>query len=254
MDNARSQDGPVTQDARMTGEPGRKLHPLPLRIMHWLNALAILILIGSGWTIYNAQPVVPTIRFPEWLSIGGEPSVAFKLNGDGGYGGALQWHFAAMWLLVLNGLAYLAYGVVAGRFRAKFFPIRPAEVIADIRKALRFDLRHDDVTVYNAVQRLLYVGVILAIIVQVAAGLALWKPVQFSNLVWLMGGFQGVRMVHFLGMDAICLFLGVHILLALIVPRTIAAMVTGGPEIARKPPHTEAEATDVILPATGALS
>jgi thiosulfate reductase cytochrome b subunit len=209
----------------------RRLHPLPLRIMHWLNALAMLMLIGSGWTIYNAQPVVPAIRFPEWLTMGGDPEVSFRLNGDGGYGGALQWHFAAMWLLVLNGLAYLGYGLATGRFRRKFFPIKPAEVLVEISKALRFDLGHADITVYNAVQKLLYVGVILVIILQVAAGLALWKPVQFSNLVWLMGGFQGVRMVHFLGMGAIVGFLAIHVLLALIVPRTIVAMVTGGPRV-----------------------
>nr|WP_210179681.1 cytochrome b/b6 domain-containing protein [Bosea sp. PAMC 26642] len=218
-------------EARMRA---RRLHPLPLRLMHWLNALAMLMLIGSGWTIYNAQPVVPAIRFPEWLTMGGDPEISFRLNGDGGYGGALQWHFAAMWLLVLNGLAYLGYGIATGRFRRKFFPIRPADVAAEIAKALRFDLGHADITLYNAVQKLLYVGVILVIILQVAAGLALWKPVQFSNLVWLMGGFQGVRMVHFLGMGAIVGFLVIHVLLALIVPRTIAAMVTGGPRIIEK--------------------
>lgn len=209
----------------------RRLHPLPLRLMHWLNALGMLMLIGSGWTIYNAQPVVPAIRFPEWLTMGGDPEISFRLNGDGGFGGALQWHFAAMWLLVLNGLAYLCYGIATGRFQRKFFPIRPAEVVGEIAKALRFDLSHADITVYNAVQKLLYVGVILVIILQVAAGLALWKPVQFSNLVWLMGGFQGARMVHFLGMGAIVGFLSIHVLLALIVPRTIAAMVTGGPRV-----------------------
>jgi thiosulfate reductase cytochrome b subunit len=232
----------------------QRLHPLPLRIMHWLNAIAMLMLIGSGWTIYNGQPVVPAIRFPEWLGLGGDPAVSFRLNGDGGFGGALQWHFAAMWLLVLNGLAYLGYGVTTGRFRRKFLPIRLREVIEEIARALRFDLSHADITVYNAVQKLLYVGVILVIVLQVAAGLALWKPVQFSGLVWLMGGFQGVRMVHFLGMAAIVGFLGVHVLLALIVPRTIVAMVTGGPRIAAAPDAVVASDADVIpLPSQGHL-
>lgn len=227
---------------------GRRLHPLPLRIMHWLNAVAMLILIGSGWAIYNAVPVVPAIQFPEWLLVGGDPETAFRLNGDGGFGGAMQWHFAAMWLLVVNGLAYLGYGIASGRFRRKFFPIRPAEVAAEIGKALRFDLSHTDITLYNAVQKLLYVGVILVIILQVVAGLALWKPVQFSNLVWLMGGFQGVRTVHFLGMGAIVGFLCIHVLLALIVPRTIAAMVTGGPRIIEE--SSAASETIDVQPAT----
>lgn len=225
MDISQPQEG-AAMPART-----RRLHPVPVRIMHWLNALAMLVLIGSGWAIYNAQPVLPAIRFPESLTMGGDPEIAFRLNGDGGFGGALQWHFAAMWLLVLNGLAYLGYGIATGRFRQKFFPIRPREVVEEIARALRFDLSHADITLYNAVQKLLYVGVILVIVLQVAAGLVLWKPVQFSNLTWLMGGFQGVRMVHFLGMAAIVGFLCVHVLLALIVPRTIVAMVTGGPHI-----------------------
>jgi thiosulfate reductase cytochrome b subunit len=212
--------------------PRHPLHPLTLRVMHWLNALAMLVLIGSGWAIYNAQPVFPAIRFPEWLTMGGDGAVAYRLNGDAGFGGALQWHFAAMWLLVVNGLAYLGYGIATGRFARKLFPIRPREVAAEIAKALRFDLSHADITAYNAVQKLLYVGVILVVVLQVAAGLALWKPVQFSNVVWLMGGFQGVRTVHFLCMAAIVGFLAIHVLLALIVPRTIAAMITGGPDIA----------------------
>ena len=210
----------------------RRLHPLPLRIMHWLNALAVVVMIASGGAIYNGHAVIPAIHFPEWLTIGGEPEIAYRLNGDGGFGGALQWHFAAMWLLVLNGLFYLGYGVATGRFRAKFFPIRTGEVVTELRRALRFDLSHADITLYNAVQKLLYVGVILVLIVQTMAGLALWKPVQFSSLVSLMGGFQGVRLVHFVGMAAIIGFLTIHVLLALLVPRTLVAMVMGGPRIA----------------------
>lgn len=216
-------------------EPGRKLHPAPLRIMHWVNAFAILIMIGSGWAIYNPQPIFPSIKFPAFLLIGGDPATSFKLNGDGGYGGALQWHFAAMWLVVLNGVAYILYGLASGRFWRKLLPISPSEVVTEVGKALSFDLKHDDITKYNAVQKLLYIGIILTLILQVTAGLALWKPVQFSGVVWLLGGFQGVRLVHFLGMSAICLFLVIHVSLALIVPRTLVAIVTGGPRIPDEP-------------------
>ena len=209
----------------------RKLHPVPIRVMHWLNAIATIILIGSGWTIYNDQPLFSWIRFPYELTMGGEPEIAYKLHGDAGFGGATAWHFAAMWLLFFNGIAYLVYGIVTHRFLSKLFPIRPRDVVHEIGKALRFDLKHDDITHYNAVQKLLYLGVIAALIVQVLAGIALWKPVQFSGLVWLMGGFQGVRLVHFLGMIAICLFLVVHVSLALLVPRTLLAIFTGGPRV-----------------------
>lgn len=197
----------------------RPLHPWPLRVMHWINALAMVLLIGSGWKIYNDEVLFGWLHFPDWMTIGGEAQ------------GALQWHFFAMWILMLNGLAYLAYGFATGRFRAKFLPIRIAEFVGDVRDALALRLSHTDITRYNAVQKLLYTGIILVIVVQVLSGWAIWKPVQLSELVPLFGGFQGARLVHFLGMAAIVGFLVIHVALALIVPRTIGAMITGGPEV-----------------------
>jgi thiosulfate reductase cytochrome b subunit len=136
-----------------------------------------------------------------------------------------------MWIMMINGLAYLGYGIATGRFRRKLLPIHPREVLANIRDALRFRLAHDDITRYNAVQKLLYVGIILVICVQVLSGLVVWKPIQFSELASLFYDFQGARLVHFLGMAAIVIFLVVHVALALIVPKTIGAMITGGPEV-----------------------
>jgi thiosulfate reductase cytochrome b subunit len=196
-----------------------KLHPLSLRIMHWINALAMIIMIGSGWKIYEDEVLFGWLHFPEWMTIGGEAQ------------GALQWHFFAMWILMINGLFYLGYGLLSGRFRRKLWPISPRQIIADIGSALRFRLSHDDITHYNAVQRLLYAGIILVIIVQVISGLAVWKPMQFSELASLFYDFQGSRLVHFLGMAAIVMFLVVHVMLALLVPKTIGAMVTGGPRV-----------------------
>ena len=196
----------------------RRLHPLALRIMHWVNALAMILMIGSGWEIYNDEVIFGWLHFPHWMTIGGGPE------------GALQWHFAAMWLLMLNGLCYLAYGFLTGRFR-KLLPISPRQVIADLRAALAFRLAHDDITHYNAVQKLLYAGVIAIIIVQVLSGFAVWKPMQLSELAALFGSFQGARLVHFIGMALIVGFLVVHVALALVVPKTIAAMITGGPVV-----------------------
>ena len=146
-------------------------------------------------------------------------------------GGALQWHFAAMWLLVVNGLVYVTLGLVSGRFRRKLLPIWPRQIIAEAIAALRFRLKHDDITHYNAVQRIMYVGIILIGIVQVLSGLAIWKPVQFQSLLVLFHDFQTARLAHFVGMTAICAFLVVHVLLALVVPKTIVAMITGGPKV-----------------------
>ena len=190
------------------------IHPLWVRVTHWINALAMLMMIGSGWQIYNASPLFG-FEFPSQIALGNWLA------------GALLWHFAAMWLLVINGLVYLTLGIATGRFRRKLFPIRPAEVIRDLLAALRGRLAHDDLSVYNAVQRLLYVGVILAGFVIVLSGLSIWKPVQFQVLTSFFGGFDTARYVHFGAMAAIVAFLVVHVALAVLVPKSLRAMVVG---------------------------
>jgi thiosulfate reductase cytochrome b subunit len=218
-------------DARIGWEarrPGR-LHPLAIRVMHWTNAVAMIVMIGSGWAIYNDEVIFGLLHFPGWMTLGAGPE------------GALQWHFLAMWILALNGIVYLVYGLATGRFRRMLLPIRIGEVIAEVRAALALRLSHDDLTRYNAVQRLLYIGIILVGIVQVLSGLVVWKPVQFSELALLFYDFQTARLVHFLGMAAIVGFLLVHVALALLVPRTLLAMLTGGPVVARDAPADGAE-------------
>ena len=222
----------------------KPLHPLALRIMHWTNAVAIIIMIGSGIKIYGDSPIFSFISFPNAITLGGDPDIAWKFHGNGGQSGALQWHFLGMWILVINGLAYLTYGIVTGRLRRKLLPIRPREVIATIRDAMRFHLSHDDITVYNGMQKLLYVGIIAVGILIVISGLAIWKPVQFSELLALFGTFQTARLVHFLCMAAIVGFLIVHVSLALLVPHTLVAMFTGGPVVDhRKPAPAQLEPT-----------
>ena len=200
----------------------RRLHPLPVRIMHWINAIAIFIMIGSGWKIYDDDVIFSFLRFPDSIVIGKWAQ----------YG--LEWHFFGMWIFVLNGLAYLSYGIATGRFRRKLFPISLREVFVTIGEAARFRLRHDDLTHYNAVQKVLYLGVMMVGILIVISGLALWKPVQFSELASLFGSFQNIRLVHFLCMAAIVAFILVHVMLALLVPQSLFAMLTGGPAIEDK--------------------
>jgi len=193
---------------------GRVIHPLWVRITHWVNALAMLMMIGSGWQIYNASPLFPFV-FPSGITLGGWLA------------GALLWHFAAMWLLAVNGLVYLVLGIATGRFRRKLLPIHPGDVIADTRAALRGRLSHDDLSVYNAVQKLLYLGVILAGIVIVLSGLAIWKPIQLQELTALFGGYEVARYVHFFAMAAIVGFIVIHIVMALVVPKSLRAMIAG---------------------------
>jgi thiosulfate reductase cytochrome b subunit len=193
---------------------GELIHPVWVRITHWINFIAVTVMIGSGWEIYNASPLFP-FAFPPGITLGGWLA------------GALLWHFAAMWVLAVNGLLYLVLGIATGRFRRKLVPIRPADVLADAMAAFTGKLSHDDLSVYNAVQRLLYLGVILAGIVIVLSGLSIWKPVQLKELTALFGGYDAARYVHFFAMAAIVGFLVIHVIMALLVPRSLRAMITG---------------------------
>jgi thiosulfate reductase cytochrome b subunit len=198
---------------------GRRLHPLPVRIMHWINAVVMLVMITSGWGIYDDDVVIRGVHFSQFWRLG--DWAAWSLN----------WHFAGMWFLTINGFIYLVYGFASGRLREKLLPIRPAEVMQTIVDTLHFKIAHEDITVYNAVQKLLYIVVIFAGVSQVVTGVAIWKPIQFSGLVALLGGFQTARVLHFAGMALIVGFLIVHVALALLVPKTLGAMVTGGPRL-----------------------
>jgi thiosulfate reductase cytochrome b subunit len=191
-----------------------KIHPLAVRITHWINVLAILIMVTSGWRIYNASPFFP-FRIPSELTLGGWLA------------GALQWHFAALWLLVLNGIIYVTYGIVSGHFRRKLLPITPRAIFQDVREALRGRLAHEDLSVYNAAQRTAYLAIILCALVLVLSGLAIWKPVQMQELAALFGGYEGARVVHFLAMALLVFIVLVHVLMVILVPRTLPTMFTG---------------------------
>jgi thiosulfate reductase cytochrome b subunit len=190
------------------------IQPLWLRMTHWLNALAVFIMLFSGWRIYNASPLY-SFRFAEGLTLGGW------------LGGALQWHFAAMWLLVANGLIYLTLGLGTGRLRRQLLPVRLKQLVADFVAALQGRLSHDDIRQYNAVQKLAYLFVIADSILIVSSGLVLWKSVQFPTLNVVFGGYDTARKVHFFAMSGLAGFILVHLILVACVPSTLVAMIRG---------------------------
>ena len=192
-----------------------KVHPLVVRITHWINALAILVMVASGWRIYNASPLFESFTFPDALTLGGWLA------------GALQWHFAARWLLALNGLVYVVYGIVSGHFRRRLLPISPGAILRDVSRALRGRLAHEDLSVYNAAQRAAYFVLILALVVMILSGLAIWKPVQLQELAALMGGYEGARLLHFFAMSLVVFIVVVHVVMVALVPRTFPTMITG---------------------------
>jgi len=190
------------------------IHPRWLRITHWLNALAVVILAMSGWRIYDAAPFFDFV-IPKNITLGGW------------LGGAIQWHFAAMWLLVGNGLVYLVCNLASGRLLKKFFPISPRALLSDLLAALRGRLSHADLSHYNAVQRAAYLFVMLDVVLLVLSGLVLWKSVQFPILRELLGGYEATRRVHFLAMTALTAFVGLHLLMVALVPRSLITMIRG---------------------------
>jgi len=192
----------------------RAIHPLWLRIAHWLNALAVVILVTSGWRIYNASPLFD-FRFAPDITLGGW------------LGGALQWHFAAMWLLAANGLAYLLLNAASGRLWRKFFPLSPRALLADLSAAVRGRLSHANPRVYNSVQRIAYLFVMADSVLLVLSGLVLWKSVQFPLLRELLGDYETARRVHFFAMAALVGFVAIHLVMVVRVPRTLRAMTLG---------------------------
>lgn len=201
-------------DEQATPAKAKVIQPAWVRIVHWINAVAMVLMIMSGWQIYNASPLF-NFTFSPMLTLGGW------------LGGGLMWHFAAMWLLVANGLVYLVTGLATGRFRKKLLPISATGVIEDSKAALTGKLSHDDLTLYNNVQKLLYAGIIVVGMLVVLSGLAIWKPVQFQYLTALFGGYDFARYVHFAMMALICGFLVIHVTLSLLVPKSLRAMIIG---------------------------
>ena len=204
----------VSDDHADTSTPAKVIQPGWVRVLHWTNAVAMVLMIMSGWQIYNASPLFnftfsSSITLGSWL------------------GGALLWHFAAMWLLMVNGLIYLILGFVTGRFRRKLLPITPGGVISDAKAALTLKLSHGDLSKYNSVQKLLYAGIIVVGVVIVLSGLSMWKPVQLYWLSALFGGYDIARYVHFTCMALIVAFLVIHVALAVLVPKSLRAMIIG---------------------------
>src|ERR1700739_2285084 len=204
----------AASDERTLPATKHVIPPAWVRTMHWINAVAIVLMVMSGWQIYNASPL---FRF----------SFSRSITLGGWLGGALLWHFAAMWLLMVNGLVYLALGFATGRFAKKLLPISPTGVIADTKAALTGKLSHDDLTKYNQVQKLLYTGIIIVGVLIVLSGLSIWKPVQFQWLTAVFGGYDVARYVHFICMAAIVAFLVIHVALAVLVPKSLRAMIIG---------------------------
>jgi thiosulfate reductase cytochrome b subunit len=191
------------------------IQPIWVRITHWINALAVVLMVMSGWQVYDASPIFPALQFPPAITLGGW------------LGGALLWHFAVMWLLVANFLVYVGLNLASGRLRRKLLPLTFRSLAADIVAAVRGRLTHGDLSVYNSIQKLAYLVVIVDVALLVLSGLAVWKSVQFPLLRTLMGGYDNARVVHFVCMSVLVAFFAVHVVMVALVPRSLLLMIRG---------------------------
>ena len=191
------------------------IQPAWVRITHWINALAVVLMVMSGWQVYDASPIFPVLRFPAPITLGTW------------LGGALLWHFAVMWLLVTNFLVYVGLNLASGRLRRKLLPLSFKSLTTDLVAALRGKLGHEDLSHYNAIQKLAYLAVIVDITLLVLSGLAVWKSVQFPLLRTLMGGYDNARVVHFFAMSVLVAFFFVHVVMVALVPRSLLLMIRG---------------------------
>jgi thiosulfate reductase cytochrome b subunit len=203
---------PTEPEAALNHAP---IHAAWVRVFHWINAAAVIAMCMSGWQVYNASPIFTAIRFPSAITLGSW------------LGGALLWHFAIMWVLVVNFLVYLARGIASRHLQTKLFPLSARAIVSDLITALKGKLEHGDLRNYNAVQKFAYLFVIVDIAVVVLSGLTIWKPVQFPVLRTLMGGFDNARVVHFLAMSGLVGFFVVHVVMVAIVPRSLLSMIRG---------------------------
>jgi Ni/Fe-hydrogenase b-type cytochrome subunit len=187
-------------------------HPYIVRVTHWLTAVSLFVLIGSGLQIFMAFPSFgPKIPQENFIEI----PEAFRIGGW--LAGALMWHFTFMWIFVATGVAYLIYQFASGRYRMVLFTPRDLPGVWPMVK--HYALWRPEppaIAPYNPLQKLAYTATILLGIASVATGLALFNPVQFSWLTWLMGGHSRARVWHFLAMCGFLAFIPGHLVMVVL--------------------------------------
>jgi thiosulfate reductase cytochrome b subunit len=188
------------------------VQPRWVRIVHWINALAFLTMLFSGWQVYKADPY--WFDLPGWWP---------TLGGD--LPGALQWHFSAMWLLSFNGIVAVASLLATGRFRHLYIPVRATQLWRDLKALISGRVDHQVVNERSAVQKVAYMGVILLLLLETLSGLSIWKPVQLHWLTACLGGYESARRVHFVVMALLASFVTGHMILALAAPKLLLAML-----------------------------
>lgn len=217
-----------------------KKHRLATRIWHWVNLLAVAILFMSGLNISNAHPRLywgswgfesseawfHVMRFPGWATIPGYYSLA----------AARQWHLLFAWIFALGLLLFMLASLINRHFKRDIVTARKEwrwnAIREDIVAHLKFDFDHGEGK-YNFLQKLAY-GVVLFILLplMIFSGIAISPGLEPTSdpLLFLFGGHQSARSIHFITAWAIFSFFVLHLVLVLLSNplRQLRDMITGG--------------------------
>lgn len=213
-------------------------HTFIVRLTHWLNAIVLLVMLGSGLNIFNAHPRLywgrtGTNGDPSWLSINGWPHW-MTIPGFQDLADARHWHFLFAWVLGLNGLAYLVWSLCIRHLQRDLVPT--GRDLKGIGRSIadHAQLKHptgEAAKRYNVLQKLAYLGVIILILVMVCSGLTLSPGIDTAApwLLDLFGGRQSARSIHFICTSLIVAFVIVHLIEVVLAGpiNEVRSMITG---------------------------
>ncbi|MGI9079086.1 MAG: cytochrome b/b6 domain-containing protein [Gemmatimonadaceae bacterium] len=222
---------PPDTNAPHNAAPESKVrHHWIVRVTHWVFVAAFTIMVGSGLQIFNAYP-----RF----ALKGDTFCCYPFEGKsipgwltfGGWlAGARNWHFAAMWVLVLTGIVYVTFIYLHGEWRdlvPRRGDIRDAWEMLKFYVFVRRDHPHHGK--HNALQKMSYFVMPIVAVIIVLSGIAIWKPVSLGWLTAIFGGYVWARYWHFVSMVVLVLLALVHVFMVFAVdPYSIRSMITGG--------------------------
>jgi thiosulfate reductase cytochrome b subunit len=206
-----------------------KKHPLAIRWFHWINFPVLAIMVWSGTLIYWANDMY-RIGFGDRTLLKFYPDSFYKaLNINGHLAEGMAWHFYFMWFFFLNGLIYVLYTIFSGEWR---FLVPGRKAFKEAIQVTLYDLHLSKYKPpqgkYNGAQKIAYTAIILMGIGSLVTGLAIYKPIQFSWVTWLCGGYTSARIIHFILTIGYVLFFLVHVIQVILAGwNNFRAMVTG---------------------------
>ncbi len=223
-------------------------HPLAVRWFHWVNFPILFVMIWSGLLIYWANDVY-AIKIDGKALISFFPDTFYKaLNVPFRLAEGMAYHFLFMWIFFINGLLYVLYTLFSGEWK---YLVPDRRSFKQAWQVLLHDLHirkyEPPFVKYNAAQRIAYTAIIIMGLGSILTGLAIYKPVQFSWIAWLCGGYKAARLEHFILTIGYVLFFLVHIIQVIKAGwKNFKSMITGFEVVSTDKPIIKVNATTSI--------